>query len=294
MSFRSYDALRVFNIAAHEMSFTQTAKQLNLSKGAISYQIKCLEQDLGFQVFSRQHGKISLTNKGEKLRQVSQSSYQQIEAEISKLKNHDSADQSITIGMSTYFASRWLAPRLMNFTSAHPNISLRLQPMIDLIDLRAENIDMAIRWGNGNWPDLVIEQLFNCPAKVTAGKTLADRTTKEGLNKILKSSTLLHDRDDSMAWQDWHRKAGITYKHKRNDLVIPDPNVRVEAVINGQGLALNDSLIDNEISSGKLFQLSTIELDDYGYYLAYPKNALSNPALGTFTDWIIDQSKQMY
>ncbi|WP_315984093.1 LysR substrate-binding domain-containing protein [Aliamphritea spongicola] len=76
----------------------------------------------------------------------------------------------ITVGMSTYFASRWLSPRLMNFMAEHPNISLRLQPMIDLTDFHTENIDMAIRWGKGHWPGMHVELLRQAPVRPATGK----------------------------------------------------------------------------------------------------------------------------
>ena len=80
---------------------------------------------------------------------------------------------------------------------------------------------------------------------------------------------------------------GSVTRPTRDDLVVPDPNVRVQAVIDGQGVALNDALVASELSSGQLFQISPVELSDYGYYLAYPRGTLSNPALQAFRDWII-------
>ena len=284
MIFRSFDSLRVFNVVANSMSFTTAAGELNLTKGAVSYQIRQLEQNLGFKLFNRVHGKITLTDKGKQLLQTSNLTFNQVEAEIAKLKHQD--QQNITVGMSTYFASRWLMPRLMDFTATHPQISLRIQPMVDLTNLESTQVDLAIRWGNGAWSDMKIEKLFTCPAIATAGTTIARQIKRSNLKQELKSITLLHDRDDSNAWQHWHQKAGLTYNPSRTDLVILDPNVRVEAVINGQGIALNDFLVKDELQKGLLFQISPVELNDYGYYLAYRENSMANPALATFREWI--------
>ena len=284
MRFRSYDTLRVFTVAARHLSFTSAANELNLTKGAVSYQIKRLETELGFQVFARQHGGIALTEKGKKLWHASQATFHSLEQEIARLRDENT--QRITIGMSTYFASRWLSPRLMSFMISHAHIGLRLQPMIDLINLRTENIDMAIRWGKGDWSDMKTELLFRCPAKPTAGASIARRITAVGIEAALAELTLLHDREGSEAWRDWHIAAGLPYRLKRDDLVIPDPNVRVQAVIDGQGVALNDALVAAELSTGQLFQISPVELSDYGYYLAYPEDALNNSALQAFRDWI--------
>lgn len=286
--FKLFDTLRIFDLVAAEMSFTRAAEALHMTKGAVSYQIKRLEQELGFSVFDRHHGGVTLTPKGRKLWHTSQASFQQLEQEINRLRGFH--HQGITIGMSTYFASRWLSPRLMRFTSTHPQVGLKLQPATGVIDLEKEDIDLVIRWGDGKWHDMTIEPLFNCPAIVTAGKEIAAGCDAEDLADRMWSFALLHDTEDSTAWRDWHRLAGIPYRDKRNELVIPDPNVRVQAVIDGQGLALNDSLVSHEIEQGLLYKISEIELTDYGYFLAYRRESMENPFLKDFRDWIIAEA----
>lgn len=288
MSFRSYDGLRLFHVAARHLSFTAAAEELNLTKGAVSYRINRLEADLGFPVFTRRHRGIALTEKGEKLWQASQAAFRDLDREIAELR--DEGRGRITIGLATYFASRWLSPRLMTFISSHPRIALRLQPLIDLIDLGAHNIDMAIRWGKGDWSDLEIEPLLPCPAFASAGTAIAARVADTGLEAALPDLPLLHDRDGSTAWLDWHEAAGLPYRPTRDGLVIPDPNVRVQAVIDGQGVALYDRLVADELAAGRLFQISTVELETYGYYLAYPKGALGSPGLKAFRDWIVAEA----
>lgn len=289
MRFRAYDALRIFTVVANHMSVTLAADELNLTKGAVSYQIKQLESILGFKVFARHANSLTLTEKGEHLWHSAQLAFTSIERELDKLRHVHT--ERITIGLSTYFASRWLSPRLMRFITQHPTIGLRLQPMANLMDFQNHNIDMVIRWGKGNWSGLETELLFNCPAKPTAGAESAQRIATAGIETALPNETLLHDREDSTAWQDWHDAAGLPYRSKRDELVIFDPNVRVQAVIDEQGLALNDNLVEKELSNGQLFQISTIELVDYGYYLLYRKEALVNPALEAFRDWIKCEAK---
>ncbi|MGI9500119.1 MAG: LysR family transcriptional regulator, partial [Geminicoccaceae bacterium] len=233
MRFSSYDGLRFFHAAARHLSFSKAATELNLTKGAISYQISRLEQDLGFSLFVRKHRALALTEKGHRLWHVSEVAFRDLEREIEALR--EAVPGRTTIGMSTYFASRWLSPRLMTFTADHPKFGLRLQPLVDLVDLQAHGIDMAIRWGRGDWTDLEIEPLFACPAFPTAGSSIARRLAEIGLETMLPDLILLHDRDDSDAWQDWHEAAGFPYRTTQGDLVIPDPNVRVQSVIDGQG-----------------------------------------------------------
>ena len=290
MRFRSYDSLRLFDVVARHLSFTVAAEELNLTKGAVSYQIGRLEQDLGFPVFIRKHRAIQLTEKGKRLWHSSALAFRDLEREIAGLR--EAGPGRITVGMSTYFASRWLSPRLMTFTASHPRIGLRLQPLIDLTNLRTHGIDMAIRWGKGDWTDMEIEPLFACPAFPTASPAIAERIADAGLDTVLSDLTLLHDRDDSEAWRDWHTTAGLSYRSTRDELVVPDPNVRVQAVIDGQGAALNDALVDAELGEMRLSKISDVELADYGYFLAYPKGALSIPGLKAFHDWIMIEARK--
>ena len=110
------------------------------------------------------------------------------------------------------------------------------------------------------------------------------------MEAVLPQLTLLHDREDSEAWGDWYAAAGLPLSPARGGLVIPDPNVRVQAVIDGQGAALYDALVSDELSDGRLCKISRVELADYGYFLAYPKGALANPSLRAFRDWIVSQT----
>jgi DNA-binding transcriptional LysR family regulator len=288
MRFRSYDALRLFDQVARRLSFRAAAVDLNLTKGAVSYRVRQLEEELGFAVFDRQARGIALTEKGKALWLAAQTAFHGLEQEIAALRA--ASVERITIGMTTYFASRWLSPRLMGFMTVHPDIALRLQPVIGPINVRADDIDMAIRWGRGEWTDMEIEPLLECPAFATAGAAIAGRVGEEGLAAVLPELTLLHDREDSQAWADWHRAAGLDLRARRGGLVIPDPNVRVQAVIDGQGVALNDALVAGELAAGTLARISPVELGDYGYFLAYPHGALTKPALKAFRDWIVAEA----
>ena len=290
MRFRSFDNLRSFIVVAGHLNMGSAAEELNLTKGAISYQIQQLEAELGFDVFSRSKRKLSLTEKGSNLLQVCRTLFDNVEREIVALRQQNR--DRITIGMATYFASRWLSPRLMHFITEHPEIGLRIQPLVDLMDLRANDLDLAVRWGKGEWDDetLETELIFQCPALLTASREIGEQITAQGVASVINRQTLLHDRDGSEAWMDWFDAAGLEWSPGSNDLVIPDPNVRVQAVIDGQGIALYDFLVDDEVRTGRLYQYQPVKLDAYGYYLVYPRGAKSGSAIITFRDWIMQEA----
>ena len=284
MRFRHYDALKTFTIVAQHSSFSAAAEVLNLTKGAVSYQIKGLEDELGFALFQRMPRGIELTAQGQELLGTARDMFDTVDSKISTLRHHET--RNLTIGMSTYFASRWLSPRLMQFMTRHPDIRLRVQPMIDLVDLKGEGVDLAIRWGRGHWTDMEIEPFLPCPAWPTGNADAARRIAADGLAGAFRQFTLLRDRRDSNAWSEWYNAAGLTYEGASEALIIPDPNVRVQAVMDGQGVALNDALVQPELDAGRLFRLSDVAMEDYGYFLAYAPGALDNPDIASFVDWI--------
>jgi len=285
--FQHYDALRIFVLAAQHESLSDAAEQLHLTKGAVSHQIKRLEDELGFKVFDRHSRGISLSVKGRELLTHAEVAFNDIEQNISQLRG--SADKSLTIGVTTYFASRWLSPRLTGFMHTHPDIRLRIQPMIDLQNFAGEEVDLAIRWGNGEWTGCEIEKLLHCPAWPSGNKAAFDLVKQQGIESAFAGLTLLRDRDDSNAWSEWYAMAGLKASLKTDTLIIPDPSVRVQSVLDGQGIALNDDLISDEIERGKLYRLSDVELNNYGYFLAYQKESFENPAVAEFVQWILSQ-----
>jgi len=290
MRFRNYDTLRSFIVVAQHLNMGVAAGELNLSKGAVSYQVQQLEAELGFRVFSRAKRNLALTGKGSDLLEVVQPLFERIEQKIYSLRQQDS--KRITIGMATYFASRWLSPRLMHFITQHPDISLRIQPLIDLMDLHPYELDLAIRWGKGDWNEegFEVELIFPCPAMLTTSRATGLRIEVEGIENVIPGLTLLHDRDGSEAWAEWFNTAGIEWSPGPDDLVIPDPNVRVQAVIDGQGAALYDILVDDEVAAGRLYQYRPVSLDDYGYHLVYPRGLAPASAIDTFRDWIMQEA----
>ena len=289
MRFRHFDYLRNFLLVARHLNMGKAARELNLS--AVSHQVRQLEAELGFELFTRGGRTLALTRQGRELLQSAGQAFTGLEGEILRLRRRDSGQ--ITIGMATYFASRWLSPRLMTFITRHADVGLRIQPLLDLSDLSDNDLDLAVRWGRGGWQDrnMRVELIFPCAAMLTSNAEIGRIIESEGIESVLSQQTLLHDHDDSRAWNDWFSAAGIAWSPGPHKLVIPDPNVRVQAVMDGQGIALYDSLVADEVQAGRLYQYESVRLSDYGYYLIYPQDIESIPAVMTFRDWIMQEAR---
>ncbi len=289
MRFKHYEGLRTLTVVARHGSISAAAGELTLTKGAVSHQIKALEAELGFSVLHRLSRGVRPTQKGEQLLHAAKSAFGTLDRQIQALR--EEARRSVTLGLSTYLASRWLSPRLMEFVQTHPAVRLRLQPMVSLFELEREGIDIAIRWGNGDWSDMAVRPLFACPAWPAAAPALAQTIADRGLEVGFAGTVLLDDRDGSTAWAEWLERAGLPPRRRRARLTIPDPNVRVQAVVDGQGLAIQDALVEPEIASGRLARISEIALEDYGYHLAVPPGAMDNPDVSILADWLLSIAK---
>ena len=283
MRFRSYDSLKIFDTVARSLSMTKAADEVHQSKGSISYQGGKLEAHLGFRLFERAHATLELTEEGRRLWHVSQTALSQIDREIEDLRGTTSG--AVTIGALTYFSSRWLSPRLTRFFEANPGISLRIEPLNSVDMMRSLKIDMAVLWGIGGWEGHKSELLLSLPAVPTANRVLAEQVKQLGLAEAVRQLPLLGDSSGDAGWRAWHKAAGLPYAPSRASLTIPDSNSRVQAVVDGQGIALWDDLVASEFGDGTLVRLSDVRVENAGYFLVFTDQPMSQSA-EAFLDWL--------
>ncbi|MDA7467050.1 LysR substrate-binding domain-containing protein [bacterium] len=287
MKFRSYDSLKVFDAVARKQSMTKAATDLNLSKGSISYQINKLEENLGFALFERSNARLQLTENGRRIWNVSLNALQQIDQEIEDIRGSDT--RALCIGALTYFSSRWLSPRLMDFFEKNAGFSLRIEPINSLADLKTKDVDLAILWGFGEWKEYESRLLLRLPSVPTANTTLAKEVESIGIEAAVRQVPLLGDSSGDTGWRAWHRAVGLPYLPSKSSIIIPDSNSRVQAVIDGQGIALWDRLVAPEIKSGQLVELTDRKLDTSGYYLVFTKDPHATQ-VQAMIDWLFAQT----
>ncbi len=284
MRFRSFDSLNVFRTVSEQMSFTAAGEALNMSKGAVSYQIAKLEDELGVRLFERRHTHIRLTVEGERLREAAGHHLGRIEAVIREIKT--TAEQPLCVGAHSWFISRWLGPRLSNFTRANPDISLQVEPINTKADLQNPALDLSIFWCDPSVEDMDVEVLFNSNTRPLASPETAARVEALGLETAVREIPLLPDASGMAAWRDWHDLAGLTFAPRKNSLSLPDANSRLQAVIAGNGLGMQDAFAEPEIESGHLVWISELELTNFSYCISLPTKGNISAAAEIFRDWI--------
>ncbi|NKC17183.1 MAG: LysR family transcriptional regulator [Gammaproteobacteria bacterium] len=218
MRFKHYEGLRTFCVVARHGRISSAAEELNLTKGAVSHQLKALEAELGFDVFDRQPRGVRTTPKGQHLLHTARSAFDMLDRQIGNLREEQR--RAVTLGLSTYLAPRWLSSHLTSFIQAYPGLRLHIQPMVDLFDLKREGIDVAIRWGKGDWNDMLIVPLFGCPAFPVAAPRICDRLRDESIEDLIADLTLLDDTDESTVWPEWLNAAELPAFARRASLTI--------------------------------------------------------------------------
>ncbi len=284
-------SLRAFEAAARHESFTRAASELSVTQGAISYQIRSLEEKMGVILFQRKVRQVHLTTAGEQLFQITHRVFRELNESIQQIVPKHEPD-ILTVSVSTFFVTRWLSQRVGTFIIQHPEITLRLQHSVSDPDFSVDAVDMAIRWGDGKWSNSQSEQLFAspmialCSPKLLKGKS-ALKTTDD-----IDSNMLLHDQPGVDRWTDWLKLAGVENMKGDSGPIILDSNVRIQSAIDGHGLVLANRLLAPEIESGLLVEPFPVRLTELGYHLVYAEGTLTNPASIKFRRWLISEMEK--
>lgn len=282
----SLNGLRAFEAAARHLSFTRAAQSLFVSQAAVSHQIKALEEQLGVELFRRMTRALELTDAGRRLYPKVQQAFDLLEQGVRESRERVER-QGLTISVLPSFASGWLVRRLGRFTAAHPGIQVRLDPSIELADFLSDDIDIAIRYGLGNYADLQVEHLMDEDVFPVCSPLLADRLDGP---EDLANVALLHD-DGHGQWQTWLEALGVTGVDASRGPVYTDSNMVIQAAIEGYGVALARSgLSGDALRDGRLVQPFEFSMPSrFAYYLVYPKTYVQRPEVQAFSAWIRDE-----
>ncbi len=277
-------ALRAFEAAARRGSFKDAAEELGVTPTAVSYQIKRLEEQLGAALFERRVRQVDLTSTGEALHLAAAQALDRIENEWARLR-HDRTTVVLLIGPMA--AGRWLVPRMTDLWKENPQIDLRLHHSARTYNLEAADADLAIAYGEGNWPQYTVEPLIQVDMTPVVAPALLDQMGPVAGPDDLMRLPLIHERDR----QDWDRWIGENCSagaSPKTDIMIQDANVALHAAINGQGVALGIiQFIHDDLAAGRLVRpVETTVRPTRAYYLLTRPNWPMNPAMRRVYKWL--------
>jgi LysR family glycine cleavage system transcriptional activator len=286
------NALKVFEAAARHESFTRAAEELSVTQGAVSHQVKALEADLGIKLFNRERQRLVITEAGRDYLTVVRDALDRIALGTERLLQRQNAGV-LTVSTSPDFAAKWLVHRLGHFAEAHPEIDLRVSATLHHVDFAREEVDLAVRHGDGNWPGLDTvrlssEQLF----AVCSPKLLTGRRRLSKPSDILKYP-LIH-MDSRADWTKWLQAAGLEDAAVIHGPVLNRASMVIDAAINGQGIALARTTLSAwDLINGRLVRPFSEALRlSKTYWIICPKATAALPKIQTFRDWLMAEASQ--
>jgi LysR family glycine cleavage system transcriptional activator len=283
------NALKAFEAAARSESFTRAAEELCVTQGAVSHQVKALEATLGVKLFNRERQRLSMTEAGRDYLAVIRDALDRIAVGTERLVQRQTSGV-LTVSTSPDFAAKWLVHRLGRFAEAHSDIDLRVSATMHHVDFAREEVDLAVRHGDGHWPGLdvvrlCVEQLFPvCSPKLVAGR-----------NRIAKAADLLKfpllRLEDSKTWARWLEAAGVREPASYGP-VLNRASMLIDAAVDGQGVALaRTALAAQDLISGRLVRPIDVSLRmSNTYWIVCPQATAALPKIAKFRAWLLAEA----
>lgn len=289
----SLNALRAFEAAARHMSFQRAAEELDVTPTAISHQIKNLETQLQLSLFIRRNPHpLQLTEAGLQLYPILRDGFDSFAAAIAALQL-STTNTTLTVTAINDFALKWLGPRLSNFRERYPTIDIHLQTTVQVVDLQARTVDIAIRYGRGPYPGLAAHKLFSdvyipvCSPSLLVGdrplKTPQDITSHD----LLHCEWVNYTGPDQPTWQRWLTLAGVTDINPNKGPKFTSESLVIQAAISGQGIALCSSIhVADDLAKNLLTSPFDIALNGFSFYAVHLRNHPKESQIVNFLDWI--------
>ncbi len=289
-------SLRAFEAAGRLLSFSAAADELNVTPGAISQQIRQLEEFLEVKLFKRMNRQIVLTDSGQLFLPAITGGFEQFEHGVELLRRQHS-EGPLTITSAPSFVSKWLIPRLERFKAICPQVDVRIDTSDRLVDFFHEDIDVGIRFGDGVYPDLETVYLFSFDLIPVCSPKLLGQG--EGLRRVsdLKNHTLLHTSFSEIDpgfpdWAMWLKAVGAADVDATRGIYFDQTDLLFQAAVDGQGVALLANVMaESEIEAGRLVQPFAQRLPVQMHYnlVTTPQKARV-PKVAAFREWILRES----
>ncbi|MEQ8967924.1 MAG: transcriptional regulator GcvA [Azospirillaceae bacterium] len=291
------NALRAFEAAARHLSFAKAAAELHVTPAAISHQVKALEEDLGVPLFRRFNRQVLLTDAGQALAPGVRDGIDAMRAAVEQV-NAICCRGPLTVTVPPSMASKWLLPRLERFRAREPEVDVRISATDRIVDLMHEDVDLAVRYGAGDYPGLVVEKLLDEKVFPVCAPALLEGPDPLRTPDDLARHTLLHDFTHGGSagyptWRMWLTAAGVV------DAVDPDrgpaydpSSMVVQAAVEGEGVALGRSvLVAADLAAGRLVKPFEGEIEvAFAYWVVMPPNREGLPRVAAFKDWLMTEA----
>jgi LysR family glycine cleavage system transcriptional activator len=277
-------ALRPFEAAARLESFSRAAEELHLTHGAVSHQVRALEEHVGAPLFARHGKRVALTPPGRAFAERVRAALEEIANAAEALRVR--RDDRLTVSVLPSFASRWLMPRLIRFMDQNPALEVNVNATQALANFRDDEVDIAVRFGNGPWPGLVCE-CFLEDTYFAVGSTKRFARMPKSPRDLLGLGIIREDRD---YWKEWFDAAGVPMQEVRETRAptFSDSTYALQLAARGEGIALaRNSIVYEDLERGALKQLFDIRVPSRErYWFVSPRESAAQPKVKLFREWV--------
>lgn len=292
----SLNGLRAFEAAARHLSFTRAAEELAVTQAAVSHQVKALEEQIGLPLFRRLNRALILSDEGQTLFPVVRGALDAVADAVDRLHTRNVAD-ALTVSVLPSFAVKWLVPRMSHFQQLHPGIDLRITAADRMVDFVRDSVDVAVRFGAGNWPGLRADFVADEYVMPVCAPALAGRLRDPA---DLAHVTLLHEEMAPIPrfpeWATWLEAAGAGGVNHDKGPRFSHTHIMLQAAIDGQGVALAQMLFAaDDIAEGRLVAPFALRLPTgYAYYVVCLAAAADRPKIRAFREWVIESAQAAF
>ena len=297
-NFPPLNSLRAFEATARHLSFQNAAEELSVTPGAISQQIKKLEDILQTPLFHRNNRAVTLTKAGRVLQPDLSRGFESLDDAVQQLKQ-SAEHQHITVSMTPSFAAKWLVPRLEKWTAQQPNVDVRISASLGLANFGPDGVDLGVRFGSGNYDGLTSALLLKESFVVVCSPIFIDGSTQIKTLEDLHDHTLIHvsgpQGTPGTDWQEWLKSAGVDGIDTSRGLVFDDTAVAILAAIGGQGVLLSRrALVEDDIAAGRLALPFDLDLPlEFAWRIVAPEGKLKRPEVNAFRDWLLSEAQSL-
>jgi LysR family transcriptional regulator, glycine cleavage system transcriptional activator len=279
-------ALSAFEAAARHNSFALAADELCITPSALSHRIRLLEDFVGERLFIRDGRSVGLSEFGRRYLDVVRTALRTL-TDFPMPHRSAQVQPRVKVTLPPTFARYMFVPHLAAFTRLYPDIVVEVFMSVPLYDLSLSESDVEVRFGAGNYPNIITEKLFEEPAFAVASPAYLAQVGPLHTPADLRGKTLL--RSALEPWQPWFEAAGLDWQEPSNGLRVDDLGLLLEAIRHGYGIGLTRRHFAEEaLARGDVVRLFDVELASppHAYYMVYEKPARERSEVALFIDWM--------
>jgi LysR family glycine cleavage system transcriptional activator len=289
------DLLHTFEAAGRHLSFTLAGEELFLSQSAVSRQIQQLEASVGAPLFERRHRALALTEAGRIMQRAVEDSLERLRDAAARVRS-TSPQRQVAVTCTPGFASFWLIPRLARFTSAHPEVDVRISATLEMVDLERSNVDLAVRFvpiEEGEGPQLFEEEVQPMCSPLLLRDAARPLREPADLARHTLLTVELRDAPLTADWEPWLQLMGLEGVTMAHTMRFTQYSEAVAAAVAGHGVVIGRfPLLGDLLRSKQLVApFRTGAASRRGYFVTPAAQAEHNPDAQDFAAWLLDEAE---